>query len=93
MKYKTILTSIFLSFAIAGCGTFVASDDVARAVEKQGYRNVEIVSKHIFFVAWRGCGTDDDAAFNATGTNAVGEQVDLIVCAGWPFKGVTVRTR
>lgn len=85
--------SVLFLITLAGCGAFVSGENVARAVEKQGYRNVEIVSKHIFFVDWRGCGEDDVAAFNAVGTNAVGEQVDLIVCAGWPFKGVTVRTR
>lgn len=83
---------VFLALMMTSCGTFVDTDRVARAVEKQGYRDVKITRKHIFFIAWRGCGKDDDAAFKATALNATGQQVDLTACAGWPFKGVTVRT-
>ena len=83
---------LVLAVTLTGCGAFVNSEHVANAVEKQGYRNVRIVSKHIFFVTWRGCGADDKAAFKATAMNATGQQVDLTVCSGWLFKGVTVRT-
>lgn len=83
---------IVLSLLVTACGALVDTDRVARAVEKQGYRNVKIVNKHIFFVTWRGCGKDDDVAFKAMAVNAAGQQVDITVCAGWLFKGVTVRT-
>ena len=78
---------------LIGCGVFVSDDSIKVAVGKQGYRNVEIVSKHIIFVNWQGCGKDDEAAFEIKATNSFGAQVDLIACAGWPFKGVTVRTK
>ena len=78
--------------AMMGCGTFVHEENVARAVEKQGYKEVRIIAKHIFFVGWRGCGWDDEAAFEASAVNSAGQRVDLTICAGWPFKGVTVRT-
>ncbi len=86
------LAAVIAIATTAGCGTFVGEGYVAQAVEKQGYKNVRITAKHIFFVSWHGCGKDDNAAFEATAVNANGQQVDLTVCAGWPFKGVTVRT-
>lgn len=90
--FATALCSTLLAGCV-GCGALVSDERVSVAAEKQGYKNVQVVSKHIFFVSWRGCGKDDDAAFNATGVNATGNRVDLIICAGWPFKGVTVRTK
>ena len=35
-----------------GCGTLVDTNRVASAIEKQGYRDVKIVSKHIIFVTF-----------------------------------------
>ena len=87
-----ILLAVLVSAGIAGCGALVSEEGVAKSVEKQGYRDVQIVSKHIFFVGWRGCGKDDEAAFKVTATNPAGQRVDLTVCVGWPFKGVTIRT-
>ena len=86
------LGAVVLALLMTACGTFVDTERVARAVEKQGYRDVQIVSKHIFLVKWSGCGSDDAVAFEATAVNATGQRVNLTVCAGWPFKGVTVRT-
>lgn len=75
-----------------GCGVFVRDNAVVKAVEKQGYRNVKVTSSHVLFVSWRGCSGSDDAAYKMLATNAFGQKVELIACAGWPFKGVTVRT-
>ena len=89
---STILFGI-ICFALAGCGMFVSDSDVVKAVEKQGYSDVSIKASHIFFVRWRGCSNDDDAAYDLVAVNSAGHRVDVIACAGWPFKGVTVRTR
>ena len=77
---------------IPGCGALVSDDNTVEAVMKQGYSDVQIKASHIFFVSWHGCGDSDRAAYKMAATNALGQRVDLIVCAGWPFKGVTVRT-
>jgi len=61
-------------------------------VEKQGYAKVALGTKHYIFVSFRGCSSHDAAMWEAKGINAHGKKVDLIVCSGWPFKGVTVRT-
>jgi len=75
-----------------GCGILVNDNNVINAVKKQGYRNIEIVNKHIFFVNWRGCSKEDEACYDLIATNSNGERVNILACAGWPFKGVTVRT-
>ena len=93
MKKNLLFALFFITLFISGCGTFVSNENVTTAVTKQGYKDVEVKSKHIFFVNWRGCGKDDDAAFKMSAINSIGQKVDLIACAGWPFKGVTVRTK
>jgi hypothetical protein len=76
-------------------GVFVSQDDVVAAVEKQAYSDVVVDDKDIFFVNfWGGeCGEMDDALFEITATNALGNRVEIIACAGWPWKGVTIRTQ
>lgn len=91
-KIRVLLMTVLL-LILTGCGVFMSRENVVKAVEKQGYTNVQILEKHIFFVDWHGCGSDDDAIFNATATNPTGKQVDILICAGWPFKAVTVRTK
>ena len=93
---RKLLATLIITLSLvcfSGCGVMVDSSKVASAVAKQGYSNVEVHSKGIFFVSWRGCSGSDDAVFKATATNALGKQVDLIICAGWPFKGVTIRSK
>ena len=93
---KKVLSAILFGIvclSFTGCGAFVNDSDVVRAVEKQGYSDVSIQDSHIFFVNWRGCSKEDDAAYSLVATNSAGNRVDLIACAGWPFKGVTVRTK
>jgi hypothetical protein len=51
-----------------------------------------VLDKNIFFVNWKGCSRGDDAQFDVKATNALDVDVDLVVCAGWPFKGVTIRS-
>jgi len=89
MKNLIVLTVL----AFGGCGAFVSDDDTRTAVAKQGYRNVTITDSYIFFVELHGCGRDDNAAYEMDATNVNGQRVQLIACAGWPFKGVTVRTK
>ena len=73
----------------------VAVDEGASPVEavaKQGYSDVRILHIHPFFADYFGCSKGDRAAYKMSATNALGRKVNLTACAGWPFKGVTVRT-
>ena len=73
-------------------GSWVDTSEATRALETQGYSNVQIIQHKWFAVGVRGCESSDAARFDATATNPAGKQVRLFVCVGWPFKGATVRT-
>lgn len=85
---------IGFSILLCGCGQGILVNDskTIQAVEKQGYSNVQINKKHVFFVDWCGCSKGDDAAYDMTATNPAGNSVAIIACAGI-LKGVTVRTK
>jgi hypothetical protein len=84
-----IMFSILLH--IAGCAASCVDDsNVINAVEKAGYANAEILAKH-YVSTFFGCSKDDAAAFEVIATNANKQRVKFIACAGWPFKGVTIR--
>ena len=87
---------LFVCLAVAclssGCGFLVSDDRTAEAVEKQGYSDVQLQHIHVFFVHLFGCSKGDAAAYKMSAKNALGRRVDLTACAGWPFKGVTIRT-
>lgn len=73
-------------------GTFVEPDIAVRALETRGFSNIRIAEKHWFAVGFRGCSGHDSAKFVAKVKNPAGKDVEVFVCAGWPFKGATVRT-
>ena len=84
------ILAIILSFFR---GAFVNSDVALRALQTQGYSNVQITDHQWFAIGFRGCSEKDAAKFVAIATNPVGQRVELFVCTGWLFKGATVRTR
>jgi hypothetical protein len=88
MKTIILWSVLFLS----SCGYLIDNDNTVSAVQKQGYRNVKIEDKSVWFNSWRGCGQEDRATYEISATNALGQPVRLIACVGWPFKGVTIRT-
>ena len=73
-------------------GSYVSDEKIVTAVENQGFSDVKILDKDVTFVSWRGCSKGDDAAFQVEATNSLGKRVPLTACAGWPFKGVTIRS-
>lgn len=87
-----MLAVVGLIFGLS-VGYMVSEADTIRATVKQGYQDIQIKERHNFFADYHGCGNDDDVAFEARAKNPKGEEVDIIICAGWPFKGVTVRTK
>jgi hypothetical protein len=76
----------------SGCGLMVSDFNTVEAVEKQGYSDVHVLHIHPFFASFFGCSNGDVAAYKMSAKNALGRKVNLIACAGWPFKGVTVCT-
>lgn len=78
---------------VAACRGIMVEPQIAiRSLEKQGYVNVQITDKDWLLVGLRGCSGSDAAKFSARATNPAGQEVELNVCAGWPFKNATVRT-
>ena len=93
--FRIVLTLAFLILAIwAVCfGSYVKPQQAARALENQGFTNIHVVEHDWFAVAFRGCGVGDAAKFKVEATNPIGKPTQgLYVCAGFFFKGLTVRT-
>ncbi len=82
----------FMIFLFIDRGIFAGKEIAVRALEKQGYQQVEIIGKSGLLVGLQGCEVGDAAKFTATALNPIGKKVDIFVCAGWPFKGATIRT-
>ena len=85
---KILLVSVLFIF---GCGAFVNDQRIISGLEDRGYSDVKILDKSIFWLGYRGCSKSDAAYYEVEVKNPVGKVVKLEVCAGWPFKGVTVR--
>jgi hypothetical protein len=88
-----ILIAVVIVLAVFfGCfrGAFVDESVAVRALEKSGYSHVRITDHKWFVVGLRGCGRDA-ARFDAIARNPAGQEVKVFVCAGWLFKGATVR--
>jgi hypothetical protein len=96
MQVLLVIAAPPLMYLIGGFllwpGIYVSESSVVEAVGKQGYSEIIVVDKDVLFVGWSGCSGSDDASFELVATNALGKRVELVACAGWPFKGVTVRT-
>ncbi len=88
-----LLIFIFVVFPLVSCrGAFVNKDIAVRALEKQGYSNIEIINHQYFLVGWKGCDDKDAAKFTARAINPTGNKVEVFVCTGWFLKGATIRT-
>jgi|GEM_PF-3343305 len=80
---------IILCIALPGAslvftpGFICRSSTAIKAVSDEGYTNVLVNSKHVFFTGWHGCSKHDDAAFDVSAKNVRGEQVRLTVCSTW----------
>ena len=73
-------------------GALVPESKAVEALQKSGYTDVKIRSSAWLVVGLRGCSEKDAAMFRASAINSAGQRVDdIIVCSGWPLKGMTVR--
>lgn len=88
--YAFFVIVIYVFISCRGC--MAIPDGAKHHLESMGFSEVTIVSNHWFMVFFRGCGADA-AMFKTSATNVKGEVVKVNVCAGWPFKGTTVRGR
>ena len=92
-----IVVALFLG-VVVGCQAAVGSmvpDRVAvDAMQQAGFSDVTVVAKTSVFVEFLGCSSEDAVKFDMTATNPAGVRVsNAYVCAGWPFKGATIRYR
>ena len=74
---------LVLCFLLASC---YAPNDSREALQKSGYRNIQIDGWAPF-----NCGDNDTFSTGFTATNSNGERVSGTVCCGLIFKGCTVR--
>lgn len=78
---KTLL--IALVAFLAGC----TQPDKSRALlEANGYKSVEITGYNFF-----SCSEDDTFSTGFKAVGPTGQPVEGAVCAGWFFKGATIR--
>lgn len=73
-------------------GLFVSEQAAVKALEDQGFNNVQVVDHAWFAIGFRGGGRGDAARFTAKAVNPAGKEVTIYVFVGWPFKGSTVRS-
>ncbi len=71
---------------------FVDNKDAIHAAEALGMTEVKVASRKNVLACFRGCGSEDDVAFDLKAKNAQGADVDLKVCCGAWFKGCSVKT-
>ena len=83
---------LFLPLSCAR-GIFVSEDVDIKALETQGYSNIEIVDNVWFAMFPRGGEGSDAARFTAIATNPIGKQVAIYVFSDLFFKGATIRTK
>ena len=93
------LTELMIIVAIVGILVFpfirglMVDDGIAsRAASARGFTEIVVKDRTNILPIFKGCSAQDAAAFNITAVNPAGDKVDLVVCAGWPFKGATVRS-
>lgn len=90
--FLLVLGFIVICFFLVPKGMLVDEDVAIRALETQGFSDVKIVDRQVYFISCKGGGEGDDVRFTCLATNPAGQKVTVYVFAGWPFKGATVRT-
>lgn len=86
-----IAAVVFFSIAGGVAGNFVDDNKVQSVLTSQGFKDVQIADKKIFFVWMRGCDASDSASYTVDATNPVGQRVRVKVCSGY-WKGATIRS-
>jgi hypothetical protein len=76
--------------AIMGRGSCVDSSVAYSAMRDSGFTDVKIIDTFTWTADVNGCDQNDAVGFKVTAKRD-GRPVRAIVCAGYPFKGATVR--
>jgi hypothetical protein len=88
-----IIAVVLVFFVLPNCTGYLVPDSKAVThLEKEGYSDVQVVSKDVWFVSIRGGATGDVVRFTCEATNPIGQSVTVYVFAGWPWKKCTTRT-
>lgn len=82
MKHATL--ALIAALLVAGC---TDERGATEALTDAGYKDI-----HITGYSWSGCGKDDDYATAFIAVSPGGFRISGAVCAGWLFKGSTIRT-
>jgi len=88
-----IVVVILIMLLSLSRGIFVKEEVAIRALETQGYTDIEITDKAWFLIGLRGGEKTDAARFTAETNNPIGKKVKVYVFSGWLFKGATIRTK
>lgn len=71
-------------------GAMTSDHKAFGALEQVGYTNVELIDKEVYFIGFKGCGKSNSALFTMRGTDPIGKDRTVVVCAG-VLKGGTLR--
>jgi hypothetical protein len=85
---------LILALTLTGgvSGFFVDDTKVNRLLAAQGFSDISITEKKMFFVQFRGCSEGDSAMYTVNATNPAGKKVEgITVCSG-VWKGATIRS-
>ncbi len=91
-KFIYVVLVLLAAFFGIFSGTFVNENVAKKTLETQGFSDIKIVDKDIFFVGLKGGAQDDVVKFTAMAKNPIGRTVQVFVFSGWPFKGATIRS-
>lgn len=92
LKENIVIIITFVLIILYLCRGAMVEDVVAiKALEEQGFQKVEINEKAWFLIELRG-GGHDCVRFKAAAINSLNRPVEVLVFAGWPFKGATIRS-
>jgi prepilin-type N-terminal cleavage/methylation domain-containing protein len=79
-----------------GCVGVPSDQEAVNAAGTFGFTGVQVNDSHDWLPSRYGCGDDDAIAFDMTGKNPLGRQVDFKMCCGSTQsngKGCTLRVR
>lgn len=74
----------------AGVASLKGPGDAISLARSEGFTNIHVTGKDIWFIEIRGCGHDDIVLYHLRATNPRGQDVSLTACEGL-LKGATLR--
>lgn len=87
-----VIGALLLLLLANPSGRMVPESKAVTTLETQGFTNVKIVDRDVYFITWKGGDKSDSVRFTARAINPAGKEVTVYVFSGWLFKGATIRT-